>query len=91
MNDWRSSTIYKAFLIKKLKEDFARKVDKSMNNIYQSKNKFCKSRRAKNKHLDESFDKDDYNSIFTDSDSDSNATKKIRISLNKSRCVIIEK
>ena len=91
MNDWRSSTIYKAFLIKKLNEGFARKFDKSMNNNYQSNHNFRKSRRAKNKHLDESFDKDDYNTIFTDSYSDPNATKKIKISLNKSRFVIIEK
>ena len=85
MSDWRSSAIYKNFLIKKLNEDFAMKVENSSIKNYQSKNKFKKSRRARNKDDDESVEKDDDNTISTD---DGN---KIRISLNKSRRVITEK
>ena len=75
MSDWRSSAIYKNFLIKKLNENFAMKVEKSSIKNYQSKNKFKKSD----------------NTISTDDGNDLKATKKIRISLNKSRRVITEK
>ena len=90
MDDWRSSAIYKNFLIKKLNEDFAIKVENSSNKNYQSKNKFKKSRRARNKDDDESVEKDDTNTISTNNGSDPNVTKEIRISLNKSRRVITE-
>ena len=91
MSDWRSSAIYKNFLIKKLNEDFAMKVENSSIKNYQSKNKFKKSRRARTKDDDESVEKDDDNTISTDDGNDLKATKKIRISLNKSRRVITEK
>ena len=90
MNDWRSSAIYKNFLTKTLNEDFAIKVENSSNKNYQSKNKFKKSRRARNKDDDESVEKDDTNTISTNDGSDPNVTKEIRISLNKSRRVITE-
>ena len=91
MDDWRSSAIYKNFLIKKLNEDFAIKVENSSNKNYQSKNKFKKSRRARNKDDDGSVEKGDDNTIFIDDDSDLKAKKKIIISLNKSRRAITEK
>ena len=89
MNDWCSSALYKKFLIKKLNEDFAIKVENSNNKNYQSK-KIQKSRRARNKDDDESVEKDDTNTISTNNGSDPNVTKEIRISLNKSRRVITE-
>ena len=89
MNDWCSSALYKNFLIKKLNEDFAIKVENSNNKNCQSK-KNQKSRRARNKDDDESVEKDDTNTISTNDGSDPNVTKEIRISLNKSRRVITE-
>ena len=91
INDWRSSAIYKKILIKKLNDDFAIKVENSINKNYQSKNKFKESRRAKNKDDDGSVKKGDDNTIFIDDDSALKATKKIIISLNKSRRVITKK
>ena len=75
MNDWCSSALYKKFLIKKLNEDFAIKVENSNNKNYQSK-KIQKSRRARNKDDDESVEKDDDNTISTNDGSDLKATKK---------------
>ena len=65
-------------------------MESSNNKIYQSKNKLKKSLRARNKDDEESVEKDDDNTICTDDGSNPKATKKIRISLNKSRRVITE-
>ena len=59
--------------------------------IIRAKNKFRKFRRARNKINDERQDKEDDNTISTNDGSDHKITKKIRISLNKSRRVITEK
>lgn len=36
-NDWNSATIYKTILIQRLNEDFAIKIDKSINNNFKAK------------------------------------------------------
>ena len=92
MNDWCSSALYKKFLIKKLNEDFAIKVENFSNKNYQSKNKFKNlvvqeiktMMRASEKMMIIPFLLMMVMTLIK-------ATKRIRISFNKSRRVITEK